>query len=109
MKPLEKFKATSPPQRRVSQLKKYQTEILQLYQEGYRVEQIQEFLSAQGIKVTARAINKFKQNLSKTFPCIPPSNEVAQNSKIEKKQNVEELKKSPDTNKATRLFLEKYS
>lgn len=110
MKPLEKFKSREPPKRRTSRLKKYETEILQLYNEGYQVEQIQEFLSLHGIKVSVRAINKFKQNLStKNSSLQTPSSGAAQNSKIEKTQNVEELKKSPDTNTATKLFLEKYT
>lgn len=101
MKKLESFKAQSPPKRRVSRLKKFETEILQLYNEGYQVEQIQEFLAANGVKVTIDAINKFKRNLSiKT-----PSSEAAQKSKTTQK-TVEELKNSPDTNIATKLFLQ---
>jgi hypothetical protein len=102
MKPLEKFKATSPPKRRVSRLKKYTDEILELYNNGYQVEQIQEFLRAQGIIVSVDAINKFKRNLSKTFPYKPSSGSAAQNSK----KSVEELKNSPKTNIATKLFLQ---
>lgn len=104
MLPLINFMANSPPKRRVSRLKKFETEILQLYNDGYQVEQIQEFLAANNIKVSVRAINKFKRNLSKTFPYKPSSSEAAQNSKIEK--TVEELKNSPDTNMATKLFLQ---
>ncbi len=109
MKILDKFCSQSPPKRRVSRLKKYETEILKLYTDGYQVEQIQEFLASNGVKVSVRAINKFKQNLNKTFSYIPASSGAAQNSKIEKTQNVEELKKSPDTNTATKLFLSKYT
>lgn len=106
MKPLEKFKANSPPKRRVSRLKKYETEILQLYTDGYQVEQIQEFLGAQKIKVSVRAINKFKQNLSKTFPYKPSSSEAAQNSKMNTPTTtVEELQNS-SINTATKLFLQ---
>ena len=107
MKTLDSFHGQSPPKRRVSRLKKYKTEILQLYDEGYQVEQIQEFLASNGIKVSVRAINKFKQNLSKTFPHKPSSSEAAQNSKnTTTKKTVEELKNSPDTNMATKLFLQ---
>lgn len=110
MNPLERFCANSPPKRRVSRLKKFETEILKMYQDGYQVEQIQKFLATRKIKVSVRAINKFKQNLSiKNSSLQTPSSEAAQNSKIEKNQNVEELKKSPDTNTATKLFLEKYT
>lgn len=107
MKKLESFKAQSPPKRRVSRLKKFETEILQLYNDGYQVEQIQDFLSQNGVNVSVRAINKFKQNLSKIFPYIPSSSGAAQNSKnTTTKKTVEEIKNSPDTNIATKLFLQ---
>lgn len=107
MKKLESFKAQSPPKRRISRLKKFETEILQLYNEGYQVEQIQDFLLQNGVSVSVRAINKFKQNLSKTFPSKPLSSAAAQNSKnTTTKKTVEELKSSPDTNMATKLFLQ---
>jgi len=110
VKNLEKFKATSPPQRRVSRLKKYADEILQLYSEGYKVEQIQEFLLLQKVKVSVRAINKFKQSLSiKNSSLKTPSGSAAQNSKIDTKKSAEELKNSPNINTATKLFLEKYT
>lgn len=109
MKTLDSFRGQSPPKRRVSRLKKFETEILQLYDEGYQVEQIQEFLLQNGVKVTVDAINKFKRNLSKTFPYKPSSSGAAQNSKIEKTQNVEKLKNDPDINMATKLFLSKYT
>lgn len=109
MKKLESFKAQSPPKRRVSRLKKFEKEILKLYADGYQVEQIQEFLASNGIKVTVDAINKFKRNLSKTFPYKPSSSGAAQNSKIEKTQNVEKLKNDPEINMATKLFLSKYT
>jgi hypothetical protein len=106
MKKLESFKAQSPPKRRVSRLKKFETEILQLYNEGYQVEQIQEFLAANGVKVTIDAINKFKRNLSiKNSSLKTSSSEAAQKSKTTQK-TVEELKNSPDTNIATKLFLQ---
>ncbi|MDD3855997.1 hypothetical protein, partial [Sulfurimonas sp.] len=86
MKKLESFKAQSPPKRRVSRLKKFETEILQLYNEGYQVEQIQEFLAANGVKVTIDAINKFKRNLSiKNSSLKTPSSEAAQKSKTTQK------------------------
>jgi oligoribonuclease NrnB/cAMP/cGMP phosphodiesterase (DHH superfamily) len=110
MKTLDKFRATSPPKRRVSRLKKFEKEILELYDEGYQVEQIQEFLSMHGIKVSVRAINKFKQNLSiKNSSLQTPSSEAAQNSKIQKTQIVKELKNDPEINMATKLFLSKYT
>lgn len=109
MKPLIKFfMANSPPKRRVSRLKKFEKEILELYAGGYQVEQIQEFLAANGLKVSVRAINKFKQNLSiKKSSLKTTSSEAAQNSKnTTTKKTVEELQNSPDTNIATKLFLQ---
>ncbi|MDD2653374.1 MAG: hypothetical protein PHX44_10045 [Sulfurimonas sp.] len=106
MKPLEKFKAQSPPKRRVSRLKKFETEIFELYADGYQVEQIQEFLAANGVKISVRAINKFKQNLSiKSNSSLKTSGGTAAPAKNTKK-TVEELKNSPDTNIATKLFLQ---
>ena len=65
MKPLEKFKANSPPQRRVSTIQKFKDEILELYKEDYKVEQIQDFLLQNGVKITTRRIYQFlKKNLN---------------------------------------------
>lgn len=106
MKPLEKFKA-SPPKRRVSRLKKFETEILQLYNDGYQVEQIQDFLLQNGVKVTVDAINKFKRNLSiKSNSSLKTQGGTAAPAKIDTKKTVEDLKNSPDTNMATKLFLQ---
>lgn len=107
MKRLEKFKAQSPPKRRVSRLKKFEAEILELYNEGYQVEQIQDFLAANGIKVTVDAINKFKRNLSIKNSSSKTQGGSAAPAKIGNiKKTVEELKNSPDTNMATKLFLQ---
>lgn len=106
MKPLEKFKAQSPPRRRVSRLKKYEKEILELYSEGYQVEQIQDFLVSNGINVTVDAINKFKRNLSIKNSSLKTQGGTAAPAKIDTKKTVEEIKNSPDTNIATKLFLQ---
>lgn len=65
MKVLDDFKKHSPPKRRVSKLKSFKQEILELYNEGYRVEQIQEYLLTHKV-ITSRAwLYKFiKQNLN---------------------------------------------
>lgn len=105
MKTLEKFKAQSPPKRRVSRLKKYEKEILELYSEGYQVEQIQGFLLENDIKISVRAINKFKQNLSIKNSSLKTLGGAAAPAKNTKK-TVEEIKNSPDTNIATKLFLQ---
>lgn len=64
MKDLGDFKQQGPPTRRTSKMKNFRNEILELYSEGYRVEQIQDFLSQNGINVTVDGINRFKRNLS---------------------------------------------
>lgn len=73
MKELVDFKQQSPPRRRTSRLKNFKNEILELYNEGYRIEQIQEFLAQNNIHVTVDAINKFKRNLkTKNFTLKNP-------------------------------------
>jgi alanyl-tRNA synthetase len=104
VKTLEKFMAQSPPDRRTSKLKKYQNEILELYDRGYRVETVQEFLKAQGVNVSVRAINKFKQNLRKTASLQTTSGEAAP-KKNNPQKSAEEIKSSPNINTATKLFL----
>ncbi len=85
MKELVDFKQQSPPKRRISRLKSFKNEILELYDEGYRVEQIQEFLAQNNIHVTPDAINKFKRNLStKNFTLKNPDrNAVTKNTQTE--------------------------
>ena len=63
MKTLDDFCNKHPPNRRVSKLKQFQNEILELYDKDYQVEQIQEWLKTKGISVSVDAINKFKRNL----------------------------------------------
>lgn len=63
MKPLEKFKANSPPKRRVSKLKTIQNEVQDLYNSGYQVEQIQEFVKSQNINVSLSTIKRFLSKL----------------------------------------------
>lgn len=63
MKPLEKFKANSPPKRRVPKLDKIKEEIIDLYQSGYQAEQIQEFAKLQKIEVSLRTISRYLRKL----------------------------------------------
>lgn len=65
MKSLEKFKAQSPPIRRVSKIQNFKTEVLDLYSNNYSVEQIREYLLQNDIKISTRRIYQFlKQNLN---------------------------------------------
>jgi hypothetical protein len=93
MKTLEKFKAQDPPKRRVSKIQKFKTEILDLYDNEYSVEQIQEYLLQNGVKVSVRRIYQFlKKNLNnqvfslrtpsgRAAPKIQTTKQPAQNSK----------------------------
>lgn len=65
MKPLQKFKSHLPPDRRVSQITKFKSDVLELYQDNYRVETIQDFLLQNGVKISTRRIYQFlKKNLN---------------------------------------------
>lgn len=104
MKTLDDFFKKNEPKRRVSKLKKFETEILELYKKGYRVQQIQEFLLKNDVSVTIDTINKFKRNLSKKNSSL----------KIPKNQNKEQNKtkiEDEKEHKATSAFfanLDKY-
>ncbi len=75
MKALDSFLKNNEPQRRVSQLKEYKSEILQLYKNDFKVEQIQDFLKTQKVEITKRRIWQFvKENLDdKNFSLKTPS------------------------------------
>ena len=101
MKTLDNWMQKHPPNRRQSKLKPYQDEILQMYEAGYRVEQIQEWLAQNNVNVSVRAINKFKQNLN------------SKNSSLKTSQKIKktEVKKEEVNHKATKAFfnnLDKY-
>lgn len=85
MKILEDFKSREPPLKRVSKLNKFQNEVIELYGLDYTVEQIQDFLNSQKIKISTRRIYQFiksKKNLSnQNFPLqTPDRNAVAKKS-----------------------------
>lgn len=63
MKTLEKFKANSPPKRRVPKLHKIKEEVADLYQSGYQVEQIQEFAKLEKIEVSLRTVSRYLSKL----------------------------------------------
>jgi len=90
MKTLESFTKKVKPQRRKSKLQPYEKEIRELYAEGYRVEQIQEFLETNGIKASVRGIRWFlKLNRTLNNKKFSFKNPAAPKSKIgnEKKEN----------------------
>jgi len=95
MKKLEDFMNRHPPNRRQSQLKPYENEIFRMYDLGYQVEQIQEWLAQNNINVSVRAINKFKQNLSK-------KNSSLKNP--QKNQNQGQKQQEEVEHKATKAF-----
>lgn len=109
MKPLADFKSTSPPKRRVSKIQKFKTEILDLYDNQYSVEQIQEYLLQNGVKVSVRRIYQFlKQNLNNQVfslrttsgsaaPKIQTTKQPAQNSKAVSAYHEKLLKLSKET------------
>ena len=92
MKTLEDFMHKHPPNRRQSKLKPFEDEILQMYEAGYQVEQIQEWLAQNDVNVSVRAINKFKQNLN------------SKNSSLKTSQKTE-VKKENIEHKATKAFI----
>ena len=59
MKTLDSFMKKVEPKRRVSKLKKFENEIFELYDNGYRVSQIKDFLFENGIKISKQRIWAF--------------------------------------------------
>lgn len=91
MKPLENFFIKNPPKKRVSKLKKYENEIMEMYEKNYKVEQIQEFLKTQNVEISIAGIYKFLER-----------QEVSDATQIATVQN----DKKP-TNKAMAKFLQR--
>ncbi len=83
MKTLTSFRAQSPPQKRVSKISKFKSDVLELYNDNYRVDQIQDFLLQNGVKISTRRIYQFlKQNLNNPdFFLQTSSSSAAQKSK----------------------------
>jgi hypothetical protein len=82
MKELESFMRKHPPNRRQSKLKPFQNEILEMYEAGYKVEQIQEWLARNQVNVSVRAINKFKKNLNKKSSSLKTPKKVKNKGKL---------------------------
>ena len=97
MKTLEQFCKQNEPKRRMSKLDPYYDEITELYDRGYQIEQIQDFLKSQKVNVSQSNLYKF---LSKN-----------QNKKsVKKKQSgaSKELKEG-DLSPSTKMFMDKYN
>lgn len=65
MKTLVGFMKKNKPEKRISKLKNFKNEIFELFNQGFRVEQIQEFLAENEINSSARNIYYFLKNNSK--------------------------------------------
>ena len=106
MKTLDSFCKSQIPKRRVSKLTPFADEILELYEKGYQVEQIQEWLVKNKVTVSIDAINRFKRNLSrKNFTLKTPS-EAGKKKEQQIEDQATEIK-----HKATNAFfnnLDKY-
>lgn len=97
MKILEQFCKTNDPKRRKSRLDAYHDEITELYDRGYQIEQIQDFLKSQKVNVSQSNLYKF---LSKN-----------QNKKsVKKKQSgASKEPKEGDLSPSTKMFMDKYN
>ena len=102
MKTLEDFTKKQSPKRRKSKLNEYGKEIKELYDLGYRVTQIREFLGENGIDITERAIFYFlsKKDVNNN------RNKTAGGSKNEtkKSKDINELQKEFDQNPMFDVF-----
>jgi len=94
MKTLDSFIKKTPPKKRVSQLKPFTNEILELYKQGYQVEQIQNFLAKNGVKKKPITIYKFLKNNknqeAKNFSIKTPVTSSSGDKKIERTDEVKE-------------------
>jgi hypothetical protein len=99
MKTLEKFKSKNLPEKRVSRLEEFRTEIFELYEENYTIEQIKEFLKIQGVIASQSNLYKFLTTNK-------------EDKKSEKKPKVaqknEPIKEAGEMSQATKMFLEKH-
>jgi len=90
MKTLDSFTKKIKPNRRKSKLVKFEKEIHKLYQSGYRVEQIQNFLNKNGIQVSSSYIWRFlklNKNLNiKSFSLQTPTSEEVVLKSVEELQ-----------------------
>lgn len=96
MKSLEDFLKNETPKRKVSKLKELENEIVQLYNQGYQVEQIQKFLSENKISTERSNVYKFLKKTKNKSATIS-GGEVKKASS--EKPIKEEVKSGIDTNK----------
>ena len=98
MKPLESFLNEHPPNRRQSLLQPFQDEIVHLYDNGYQVEQIQQWLETQKIKIKKVTIYKFLEKIKvKNFSFQTPekSKNQGETSNSFQKQQEQENESEP--------------
>lgn len=101
MKALEKFKAQSPPKRRVSKIQNFKNEVLELYNDNYSIEQIQDFLLQNDVKISTRRIYQFlKQNLNS-------QNSFLQTSAAAGGQKSKPQQQSAQNSKAVSAYIQK--
>jgi DNA-binding transcriptional MerR regulator len=105
MKTLESFLKNRKPDRRSSNLKEFENEINQLYETGFKIETIQEFLKANGVKkgISQRNIYKF---ISKN-PAATPVAASAKKPDYIKNNEIEENMKEKSENDATQKWLKR--
>jgi len=100
MKPLKSFLNKHPPNRRTSKLKEFEDEIRQLYNSGYQIQQIQQFLEGQKIETSCRNIYYFLENSKsvKNFSLRNPqetqTGEIDENEEIDFKNFRKLMKKT---------------
>lgn len=95
MKSLDDFLKNETPKRKVSKLKELENEIVQLYNQGYQVEQIQKFLVENEKKCSLRNIYYF---LERKKSAAISSGEVKKSISQKIKKEVEADKDGIDTN-----------
>lgn len=94
MKKLDDFMKGNVPNRKVSKLQKFQTEVLILYEQGYRIEQILDFLKQQKIHCSKSNLYFFLSK-NKKGSAANSSGEV-KNSKIKEEKTASGLEIDTD-------------
>lgn len=106
---LDKFKAQVTPAKRRSKLDKFLKEIFTLREDGYTLQQICEFLEANGTKVSRQSLHEFIQRRQGSLPKDtadqkPQTAAQAAKSDVVKKQATPEKPEGEETlSKAERL------
>jgi len=100
MKKIEDFIQKNEPQKRVSKLKKHESDILILYQKKYQIAQIQAFLKENKIKISERAIYYFLKNLK---------NKPKELKKELSHESATDTTEKVSASKAAQMMLDKYN